>query len=253
MPHLLDRPASSYSIVTGRIGEQCLKVDEALLCIANAATYGVAAALKAEAAHARVAARVNELRIGAIIRRDDAADNPAFPGWNALPSSKLASVIVQHMCGDVDQATLHISERDIERAPEERYAEPEAAREGAPSPRRVGEAFVAAREREPAAVGPVKLVTVPAMAEGREGRERYSGGEGERYTGGSRETRFVQGGEREERYLEQREQRYGGEPGRERERFAEREPAEREGVAGKAAGLMERVGERMGLTSHKET
>ena len=133
IPHLLDKQDSSYSVVTGGMGEECLKTDQALLTVANAASYGVAEALRAQLNEAGVTARVNEMRICAVVRRDDAVDNPAFPGMPAVPSSKLASVICEQLQGTVRNEVLRISVRDILSAPEEpsheaHYAEGEAAR-----------------------------------------------------------------------------------------------------------------------------
>jgi hypothetical protein len=119
MPHLTDSQECSYTLVTGRMGEECMKTDEALLCIANAAAYGVSAALRAQMSDANVSARVNELRIGAVIRRDDATDNPAFPGWPAQPASRLASVLVDAMLGTTRNKVIHVMAEDIARAPEE--------------------------------------------------------------------------------------------------------------------------------------
>jgi hypothetical protein len=119
IPHLIDKQESSYTVVTGRMGEECMKTDEALLCIANAASFGVAAALRAQMVDAEVAARINEVRIGAVIRRDEAEENPAFPGWVAMPASRLASVLVQEMLGTTRNKVIHVSEEDIKRAPEE--------------------------------------------------------------------------------------------------------------------------------------
>lgn len=162
MPHLTDAQECSYTLVTGRMGEECMKTDEALLTIANAATFGVAAALRAELRDAGVLARANELRIGAVIRRDDSPENPAFPGWRAEPASRLASVIVAEMLGDKTQAVIRVDEADIEAAPEEERREAERA-EGvrAAGVRRVG-AVVAE---------PVKLV-VPALREGPPAEQR---------------------------------------------------------------------------------
>ncbi len=80
MPHLLDRPQSSYTIITGRMGEECMKTDEAVLTIANAATG--ATVRGAELRDAGVLARANELRIGAVIRRDrEVAGGGASAAW----------------------------------------------------------------------------------------------------------------------------------------------------------------------------
>ena len=88
--HVVDRKESSYTIVTGRMGQRCEKADEALLCIANAASYGVASALRAQCREHGVKARIPELRIGCVVKRDQAYENPAFPGWAAHNASAVA-------------------------------------------------------------------------------------------------------------------------------------------------------------------
>jgi NAD(P)-dependent dehydrogenase (short-subunit alcohol dehydrogenase family) len=98
--HVVDRKESSYTIVTGRMGQRCEKSDEALLCIANAASYGVASALRAQCRDHGAKARIPELRIGCVVKRDQAYDNPAFPGWQAHNASTVARFWARHVAGD---------------------------------------------------------------------------------------------------------------------------------------------------------
>ena len=95
--HVIDRKESSYTIVTGRMGQRCEKADEALLCIANAASYGVASALRAMCRERGVKARMPELRIGCVVKRDSQYDNPAFPGWPAHNASSVARFWARHV------------------------------------------------------------------------------------------------------------------------------------------------------------
>jgi NADP-dependent 3-hydroxy acid dehydrogenase YdfG len=226
MPHLKDVELSSYLIVDGRMGEECLKTDEALLCISNAAIYGVAAALRAEAGEARVAARVAELRVGAVIRRDDAGENPAFPGWRALPASGLASVICQAMQGIESGRVVRVSEDAIANAPRERRREAAMFEAGG---------VEASREtKQMAGVIPAKVVAVPAVIAEEQpsyyGSERYAS---ERSGGAYRGDADV---------AARREARYARD---------EDEP-QREGITGKVGGMLQSGMEKVGLASHKE-
>ena len=100
--HVIDRKESSYTIVTGRMGQRCEKADEALLCIANAASYGVASALRAMCRERGVKARMPELRIGCVVKRDSQYDNPAFPGWPAHNASSVARFWARHVAQNPD-------------------------------------------------------------------------------------------------------------------------------------------------------
>jgi hypothetical protein len=63
LPLLKDTSASSYTIVTGLLGEICFAPHFALTTIANGATYALILAIQAEAKSNDY--RVNEYRIGA--------------------------------------------------------------------------------------------------------------------------------------------------------------------------------------------
>lgn len=85
VPLLKEAPTSCYLVITGRLGEHCNMPDGALFSISNAAVYGMVQALQAELRNKPQ--RVNELRIGAIVRRDNEAEHPHFPGKKAYPAS----------------------------------------------------------------------------------------------------------------------------------------------------------------------
>ena len=184
-----------------------------------------------------MAARVAEIRVGAVIRRDEAGENPAFPGWRALPASALASVIVDAMHHARGGGVLRISEEMIASAPRERRREAPLFEAGGV------EASTEARQQ--AGAMPVKLVAVPAVLQAEEpghyGSERYAterGGSYERGGSSGREARYERGD------ASGREARYEREEPREREA---------EGITGKIGGAIERGMERVGLTSaHKE-
>ncbi len=113
--HLIDRPECTYTIVTGRMGEHCDKPDEALLCIANAAEFGVSAALRAQCREKGVNARVLEMRLGTVVKRDAAYENPAFPGWPAHNASEVARFwahnIARGRAGE--QGVVQVGEREL--------------------------------------------------------------------------------------------------------------------------------------------
>lgn len=96
-PLLREDAGSSYTVVTGRLGEQCNMPDGALFCIVNAAVFGMVQALQAELRSKPQ--RVNELRIGAIVRRDSEAEHPHFPGKKSHPASVVGAAAVDIASG----------------------------------------------------------------------------------------------------------------------------------------------------------
>ena len=173
-----------------------------------------------------MAARVAELRVGAVIRRDEAGENPAFPGWRALPASGLASVIVQAMQGIESGRVVRISEDAIANAPRERRREAPMFEAGG---------VEASREtKQMAGVMPVKTVAaVPAVLidehPAHYGSERYAS---ERSGGGAYRGDADVAARREARYA--------------------RDEGEPQGITGKVAGALQSGMEKVGLASHKE-
>jgi len=220
-PHLKDVESSSYLIITGRMGEECLKADEALLSISNAAIYGVSAALRAELSDARVAARIAELRLGAVIRRDSADENPAFPGWRAQPASALASVIVDAM-RSCRGGVCRVSEEMVQSAPRERRREAPLFQAGGV------EAGREAREQVAMAQPGKRVVAVPAVymeeEPGHYSSQRYSADRGS--YGGAASTFGREGGEA----VTERDEGQGS-------------------IMGKVGGALERGMERIGITT----
>lgn len=82
--------ASFVALSLTPAGEHSDMPDAALFCIANAAVYGLVQALQAELRGKPQ--RVNELRIGAIIRRDNEAEHPHFPGRRAAGKGQAGSL-----------------------------------------------------------------------------------------------------------------------------------------------------------------
>lgn len=88
LPLLKDEESSSFTFVTGLLGEACFAPQYALTTIANSAIYGLVLAVQAEHKHNYY--RINEMRISAIITLDDLEENPTFPGMPAAKTSRLA-------------------------------------------------------------------------------------------------------------------------------------------------------------------
>ena len=88
IPLLRDEESSSFTFVTGLLGEVCYAPPLALTTIANAAVYGLVLATQSEQKGRRY--RINELRIAALITYDHLTENPGFPGSPATKTSVLA-------------------------------------------------------------------------------------------------------------------------------------------------------------------
>ncbi|KAL4447498.1 hypothetical protein ABPG75_004717 [Micractinium tetrahymenae] len=105
-PLLKEEAGSSYTVITGRLGEHCNMPDGALFCIANAAVYGLVQALQAELRSKPQ--RVNELRIGAIVRRDGKAEHPHFPGKRSHPASLVGAQAVAIAAGSQSEEIIRL-------------------------------------------------------------------------------------------------------------------------------------------------
>ncbi|KAL4423218.1 hypothetical protein ABPG77_000010 [Micractinium sp. CCAP 211/92] len=103
---LRPQECSSFTFITGMLGEVCPWPDAALTAVTNAAVYGAAVALQAELAGAPP--RVNELRVAALIRRDSQQENPAFPGTPAAPASRLGALVVGLAAGKERNQVVHV-------------------------------------------------------------------------------------------------------------------------------------------------
>lgn len=97
VPLLRDEAGSSYTVITGRLGEMCSMPEGALFAVSNAAVYGAVLALQAELRSRPQ--RINELRIGAVVRRDSEEENPHFPGVKAHPASLVGAEALKIAAG----------------------------------------------------------------------------------------------------------------------------------------------------------
>ena len=116
LPHLLLAQAffpllkvdasSSFTFITGMLGERCSMPGVAALSIANAAIYGIIRSFEAE--HAEEPQRVNELRIAALIRRDNQAGHPFVTGGHAYPASLIGDEAVTVAMGKQNREIVRI-------------------------------------------------------------------------------------------------------------------------------------------------
>ena len=142
VPLLKPEASSSFSFITGMIGEVCPWPNVALTAIGNSAVFGAVVALQAELqgqpprvnevrgwrerTHAQACVYAGllmpppapprlptQIRIAALLRRDDEADNPSFAGAPAAPVSKLAAKVVGVAAGDARDSVLRIMDTDL--------------------------------------------------------------------------------------------------------------------------------------------
>jgi len=69
LPIIADKEGSSYTIMTGPLGEWLINVEGSCLSVGACALYGLSMAIRAE--YANRAVRVNEYRLCLIVRRDE--------------------------------------------------------------------------------------------------------------------------------------------------------------------------------------
>eukprot|EP00887_Chlorella_sp_A99_P002874 scaffold6.g2874.t1 len=111
VPLLRDAPTTSYTVITGMLGEVVPWPSVALTAVANAAVYGAVLALQAELRGKPP--RVNELRIAAVIRPDDKAENPDFPGAPAFPASRVGAAVLGIAGGEQRDAVVRLGEEQL--------------------------------------------------------------------------------------------------------------------------------------------
>lgn len=105
-PLLKQDNSSSFTFITGMLGERCSMPGVAALSIANAAIYGIIRSFEAE--HAEKPQRVNELRIAALIRRDNQPGHPFVTGGHAYPASLIGDEAVSVAIGQQNREILRI-------------------------------------------------------------------------------------------------------------------------------------------------
>lgn len=90
----------------------CPWPDAALTAVTNAAVFGATRALQAELKGRPP--RVNELRICTVVRRDSQPHNPSFPGAPAVPSSRVAAVVVGLAAGQRQGEVVRVRAEDLQ-------------------------------------------------------------------------------------------------------------------------------------------
>lgn len=93
VPLMKQSTASSYTIITGSLGENCFEPRFAAFTIANAAIYGIFQALISEQSASPV--RFNELRIRAMLRKHSKEGHPFVSGGRAFSSVLIGDEIVE--------------------------------------------------------------------------------------------------------------------------------------------------------------
>ncbi|KAK9820499.1 hypothetical protein WJX72_010968 [[Myrmecia] bisecta] len=112
IPLLKPSSQSSYTMVTGMAGERVIMKGASMITVCNAAQYGMALHYFAETADSPV--RVNEIRIGALIKKHAAlavghAVEGHLSGWksnsNRVMAKVLADIILSGKKGEVVRVT----------------------------------------------------------------------------------------------------------------------------------------------------
>lgn len=101
-PLLKECTSSSFTIVTGRLGEVCTNAKAALYTIASSCVYGIVQALRKEFEYKPQ--RINELRIGALIRGLNEQEHPDFPGIPSFSAKVIGEQAVKLLSGEVSAA-----------------------------------------------------------------------------------------------------------------------------------------------------
>jgi len=110
IPLLKDEATSTYTVVTGLLGEVCFAPNLALTTVGNAAEFGLTLAIQAEAREKKY--RVNEFRIGAKIVPDGVKEHP-FGGTGA-PHSVLSQLYYERIIvSNTRDAVVRVTDNDV--------------------------------------------------------------------------------------------------------------------------------------------
>lgn len=116
VPLLKDEETSSFTVVTGALGEFCFAAHFSLTTIANAAVFGLTLALQAEAREKGKKYRINEFRIAAIILPDGVKEHPRMktPGGQTsvlaeVYANRIVSTTVRNQVVRVNNADVGLN------------------------------------------------------------------------------------------------------------------------------------------------
>lgn len=113
IPMLCRQPRSSLTFITGLLGERCSMPDCAALTISNATLYGIIRAVEAECAEEPF--RINEVRIGALLRKDSAPGHPFITSGRAYPATLVGREIVKLATGLSRREIIRVLPSDLEK------------------------------------------------------------------------------------------------------------------------------------------
>ncbi|KAL4530197.1 hypothetical protein Ndes2526A_g04925 [Nannochloris sp. 'desiccata'] len=88
------------------LGERCSIPNMAALSIANAAAYGIIRSIEAE--YADEPQRIIELRIAALVRRDNQAGHPFIKEGRAYPASLIGDEVVAVATGSQNREIVRV-------------------------------------------------------------------------------------------------------------------------------------------------
>ena len=111
-PMIEDASQSSYLIIDGMLGERSSMPDVAGLSIANGFLYGCIIAFQAERSSSQV--RINEMRIGAMLRKRNSTSHPFMKSSSsAFPSDLIGQKVLDVLSGDVDRKIIRVTSDDL--------------------------------------------------------------------------------------------------------------------------------------------
>lgn len=108
-----DSSKCSFTFISGLLGERCHMPGCAALSVANGALYAIARAFEAECSENHKF-RINEVRIGALMKKDGKSEHPFVVGGTAYPSSLVGKELVKIAGGAIDRDIIRLNPQDME-------------------------------------------------------------------------------------------------------------------------------------------
>lgn len=113
--YLHDNPCASYLFITGMLGERCHIPEVAGLTVSNSFLYGVILAFQAECLQMGKKFRINELRIGSMLRRGGDASHPFMqPSSSAYPSDLVGREVIKIIRSNTDRKVIRVTDQELD-------------------------------------------------------------------------------------------------------------------------------------------
>lgn len=110
-----DEACSSYLFITGMLGERCHMPTLACLSLSNAFLYGLILSFQAESSQSNKKFRINEIRIGSMLRRRDDISHPFMePSTSAYPSDLVGREAIKIVTSKKDRQILRLVDEDFD-------------------------------------------------------------------------------------------------------------------------------------------